>query len=171
MKRNKNVFVKATHYKKNKLDLGIRRENDSGSDSSIQTDDLSDELKKISGSMNIQNIHSNHSNHSNHSIQSSQMTCSNPNFSEQTNFDISLMKDDISKCLNKYNTCEITGEIISFKITDGNAWLTIKSQGFQLTGTFWNISIHKNYEKFKSFKQGEQVIFAGKFSLMKNLTI
>ena len=87
-------------------------------------------------------------------------------------FDIGNVLRDISKTLLNYKECKIIGEIIKFKITDGNAWMDIKFKEYQITGVFWRIYNDKNYNILKEIKSGEQIKFIGSFSIMKkNLNI
>jgi len=74
--------------------------------------------------------------------------------------------------VNDYSNCKIIGEIISFKITDSNAWINIKSDEFQILGIFWKITFDINYSNIKLTKPGDKFIFEGKFGIMKkNLSI
>lgn len=87
-------------------------------------------------------------------------------------FDVSNIFKDVSSILNLNSGVKIVGEIISFKITDGNAWINIKSNEFQFLTIFWKINIDINYNKLKMTKPGEKYIFEGKFAIMKkNLQI
>lgn len=87
-------------------------------------------------------------------------------------FDIINIYKDITNILNANNYVKIIGEIISFKITDNNAWINIKSNEFQFLTIFWKIIFDKNYNLLKTTKPGEKFIFEGKFAIMKkNLQI
>ena len=87
-------------------------------------------------------------------------------------FDITNIFKDVSSILNLNFNVKIVGEIISFKITDGNAWCNIKSNEFQLLTIFWKITTDKKYNELKITKPGEKFIFEGKFAIMKkNLQI
>ena len=126
----KNIFVKQ-----------IKKSTDIESD--IGSDELSDELKKISGINNV-----------------------------KKEFDITNIYSDISKCLYNYKSCNITGEVISFKISDNNAWINIRLKEYQITGIFWKISNDKQFEELKLISSGDKIIFLGNFSIMKkNLNI
>ena len=118
----------------------------------IKSDELSDELNNLIGTNN--NMISSISN----------------NIKQE--FDIINIYQDIYNCLNKYKECNITGEIISFKISDDNAWINIKCKDYQINGIFWKISKNKKYIEYKNLKSGDQIIFIGNFSIMKkNLNI
>ena len=91
---------------------------------------------------------------------------------ELNDFEIEKVYNDISKTLFNYKKCKLTGEIIKFKISDGNAWIDIKCKDYQITGVFWKIINDKNYNEFKTIKSGDQIKFIGVFSIMKkNLNI
>lgn len=87
-------------------------------------------------------------------------------------FDINNIYQDLLKSLSKYKYGMIIGEIIKFKISDGNAWIDIKFKDNQITGVFWKIINDWNYTNLKNIKPGEQIKFYGDFTIMKkNLNI
>ena len=157
-KNTKNIFLKKQNLNNNsepdELDLEIH---------SDDTDKLSDEFNKLVGNKKLKNSTKN-VNQENQVIQTNQVNVA-------SEFDITKVYNDIFACLSNYKLCKITGEIISFKITEPNAWLTIKTQSCQITGTFWKITSNKNYQNFRQIKPGDKIIFEGYFSIMKNLTI
>lgn len=148
-------------------------------DNSENSDELSDELNLLIG--NIKNKNENKSNIKKININKKtekeeikQELNKNKNENNKNNeeFDIGEVFRDISKTLLNYKECKITGEIIKFKITDGNAWIDIKFKEYQITGVFWKISNDKNYNILKTIKSGDQIKFIGSFSIMKkNLSI
>ena len=92
---------------------------------------------------------------------------------KKDNFKISNVLDGINELFfkNFYN-CKIIGEIISFKISDSNAWINIKSDEFQILCIFWKITFDKNYQYLKNIKPGDKFEIEGKFSIMrKNLNV
>lgn len=90
----------------------------------------------------------------------------------ESTFDISNVYFDIQNCFKKYTNIKIIGEIISFKISDSNAWVTIKSKEFQISGIFWSISNSNDFNNLKLTKPGDQISFFGCFSMMKkNLSV
>ena len=90
----------------------------------------------------------------------------------ENEFDVSKIYQDIYTSLSKYKFCKITGEIIKFKITDGNAWIDIKFKEYQVTGVFWKITYDPKYNDLKTIKSGDQIKFNGNFGIMKkNLNI
>jgi len=96
----------------------------------------------------------------------------NSEINNKADFDINKIYFDINSCLENYKFCKITGEIITFKISDNNAWINIKFINFQITGIFWKISFNKNFENYKLIKSGDKMIFEGNFNIFKkNLNI
>jgi exodeoxyribonuclease VII large subunit len=147
---------------------------------SENSDELSDELNLLIG--NIKNKKENKSNIKkiiNNKIEKEEMKQeinknekNDKNEKNNEDFDVGEVYRDISKTLLNYKECKITGEIIKFKITDGNAWIDIKFKEYQITGVFWKISNDKNYNMLKTIKSGDQIKFVGSFSIMKkNLSI
>jgi exodeoxyribonuclease VII large subunit len=156
-KNKKQIFTK-NQNKHNVLD----------DNSTDESENLSDELNQI--------LDNNTNTNTNKSIKYTKYTIP-PNISTNIYkpdefFDIKNILKDISSILNLNYNIKIIGEIISFKITDGNAWINIKSDEFQLLTIFWKINVDKNYNELKTTKPGEKFIFEGKFAVMKkNLQI
>ncbi len=70
------------------------------------------------------------------------------------------------------NSNVLVGEIISFKISDPNAYITIKIFDYQINGIFWSISRNKNIQEYRKLVEGDKVKIYGNFSLTKkNLSI
>jgi len=125
------------------------------------TENLSDELKQI-----LNNKKSTKSSKSSNSIILQDIS------KPEEFFDITNIFKDITSILNLHTDIKIVGEIISFKITDGNAWINIKSNEYQFLNVFWKITADKKYNELKITKPGEKYIFKGKFNVMKkNLQI
>ena len=145
----KNVFIK--NELSNKDDFNNNNLSD-------KSENLSDELKKL-----ICNKNSNNSNNSNKSNKSK----------ISIDFNIIHVYNQINELfLNNYTNCKITGEIISFKISDSNAWITLKYDEFQITCIFWKITLDKDFNNLKLTKPGDKFIVEGKFNVMKkNLNI
>ena len=97
----------------------------------------------------------------------------NNNSNDNNYFNITNIYNNIASTLSNYNNnVKIIGEIITFKITDTNAWINVKSDDFQILCVFWKITIDNNYKFYKSIKSGDKIIFNGKFKIMKkNLNI
>ena len=100
------------------------------------------------------------------------MDSNNNNIINDTEFDISKIYQDVYSSVTKYKFCKITGEIIKFKISDGNAWIDIKFKEYQITGVFWKMINDSNYKNLREMKSGDQIKFNGNFNIMKkNLNI
>lgn len=155
-KYNKNIFQKNNLTNNNLLE----------NDNNLSDDEnLSDELNKLTGNSNKLTTSLNHTK-SNKSIQKTKTTKLN----ELNIIDVYNGINELF--INDYSNCKIIGEIISFKITDSNAWINVKSDEFQILGIFWKISSDINYSNLKLTKPGDKFIFEGKFGIMKkNLLI
>lgn len=154
---------------KNKKQIFIKNQNKNNvldDNSTEESENLSDELNQL-----LDN-----NTNTNKSIKYTKSTIQ-PNISTNISkpddfFDIKNIFKNITDILNLHSDVKIVGEIISFKITDGNAWINIKSDEFQLLTIFWKIGVDKNYNELKTTKPGEKFIFKGKFAVMKkNLQI
>jgi len=70
----------------------------------------------------------------------------------------------------KINT--IKGELISFKNSDCNAYITVKIGDYHVNCTYWRILYSDEYDECKKIKEGDQVTLKGIFTLSKrNLNI
>lgn len=176
---NKKIFKKKTEEKQIEKNNSCKEVSESENSESENSDELSDELNLLMG-----NIKSKKENKTNNkkatNISSKEKEESHQKSQQELNekkeiskdFDIGEIFRDISKTLLNYRECKITGEIIKFKITDGNAWMDIKFKEYQITGVFWKINNDKNYNILKTIKSGDQIKFVGGFSIMKkNLNI
>ena len=80
--------------------------------------------------------------------------------------------NSINNVLQKNKNNIIKGEIISFKISDTNAWIAIKSENYQISGIFWKITQNSKFKDYQKLVSGDQVTFEGSFGIMKkNLSI
>ena len=130
-------------------------------------DDSSDDLEKLSDEFNKLTCKVN-----NNLKKDTQKVINKVDDKQHLEFDITNIYSDINSCLQNYKSIKITGELISFKITDENAWINIKLKEFQISGIFWKITKDKNYPNLKNFKSGDQIVFMGNFNIMKkNLSI
>jgi len=139
-----------TNYKKNKeKNIFIKNKliNKDLSDESDKSENLSDELNKLTCNINKSN--------------------------KQNDFNLINIYNEINELfLYNYTNCKITGEIISFKISDSNAWISVKTDEFQISCIFWKITLDKNFNLIKLTKPGDKFIIEGKFNIMKkNLNI
>jgi exodeoxyribonuclease VII large subunit len=157
----KNKYSKNIFQKKNLTNNVLSDNNNFSSDN----ENLSDELNKLTGSSKKLTTSVNYTK-SDKYIQKTKVTKSN---------DLNLIDvyNGINELfVNNYSNCKIIAEIISFKITDTNAWINIKSDEFQILGIFWKITSDINYSNIKLTKPGDKFIFEGKFGIMKkNLSI
>lgn len=158
--KNKNIFQKnnllsSTNLLTNDID-------------SSDNENLSDELNKLTGNSTKSAKSTNYINYTK-SEKSKQITKT----FKSNDFNIINVYNGINELfINDFSNCKIIGEIISFKITDSNAWINIKSDEFQILGIFWKIIFDNNYPNLKLIKPGEKFIFEGKFGIMKkNLSI
>jgi exodeoxyribonuclease VII large subunit len=80
--------------------------------------------------------------------------------------------NELTGVLAGSNTNVLTGEIISFKISDPNAYITIKIFDYQISGIFWSISKNKNILEYRKLVDGDKIKVFGNFSMSKkNLSI
>jgi exodeoxyribonuclease VII large subunit len=61
----------------------------------------------------------------------------------------------------------LIGEIITYKISGFNAYMTIKISNYQISCNFWQITKSKDLEKYKSFKDGDMIKISGNFSILQ----
>lgn len=146
-KNNKNIFKKKNFTNENILDNDAISEN------------LSDEFNELMGN-----------------VKSSDKFDKSDKFNKldkSNDFNINSIYGKINVLLfENYFNCKIIGEIIHFKISDTNAWITIKSNEFQISCIFWKITLDINFNNLKITKPGDKFIFEGKFNIMKkNLNI
>lgn len=175
MKKNKNIFIKKTNNSQDNISSSSKNLSSSLENLSDSSENLSDEFKNtILGQKNTINLKNKFKNESkkDESKKNEFIKDEFEKNNEIKEFDIGNIFTEVSNCLRLNSNIMITGEVISFKISDTNAWVTIKSKEFQISGIFWKITKDKNYNDFKSTKSGDQIIFNGTFSIMrKNLSI
>ena len=151
------------NYKKNifqKNNLSSTNNNDSS-----DNENLSDELNKLTSNSNKFTTSTKHTKSDKYKEKTKNTESNNLNIIDVYNRINELF-------ISNYLNCKIIGEITSFKITDSNAWINIKSDEFQILGIFWKITSDLNYPNLKLTKPGEKFIFEGKFGIMKkNLSI
>ena len=173
-KNNKNIFVKKNKFI-NKDESNDDSDNGSLSDNSKNLSDnsknLSDNSKNLSdNSKNLSDeLNELIGNRSNSQIKTDKLVKS----TNKIDFNIINVYNSINDLfLNNYVNCKITGEIISFKISDCNAWISLKTNEFQISAIFWKITSDKNYDNLKLTNPGDNFTFEGKFNVMKkNLNI
>jgi exodeoxyribonuclease VII large subunit len=85
---------------------------------------------------------------------------------------INTIYDNVSKVLSETKLNSIKGELISFKNSDCNAYITVKIGDYNINCTYWRIQYSDEYEDCRKIKEGDQVILKGSFTLSKrNLNI
>lgn len=147
----------------NKKNKKVNKNKLSESDLETDSDNLSEELKQLIG----------HSSSLSNSNTKNKILINNDTIpNDKTPFDITTIYSEITNCFQKYRSVMVKGEITAFKISDDNAWITIKSLESVISGIFWKISKDLKYQYYKTFKVGDQISFNGNFSIMKkNLSI
>lgn len=61
----------------------------------------------------------------------------------------------------------LIGELISFKISGYNAYISIKISEYQINCNFWQITKSKDLTIYKSFKEGDKIKLDGYFSILQ----
>lgn len=77
------------------------------------------------------------------------------------------LQNNINRVLYQIKEDTINGEIISFKLSDINAYITIKTKDRQLKCIFWKIKLDNKFNEYKNLKDGDKVKISGKFNIMK----
>lgn len=139
-----------TRNKNKKSLINDSKDNDDSTDS-----DLSEEFNKLTG----QTLESKKINLSNIDKCEEKIVTSEDYLNEiYTNINISL-----TSCY-----CEnLIGEIISFRFSDINAYITIKINSYQINGIFWQITKCKNFLEYKKLVDGDKIKIYGNFSVSK----
>ncbi len=61
----------------------------------------------------------------------------------------------------------LIGELISFKISGYNAYISVKISEYQINCNFWQIAKSKDLNTYKSFKEGDKIKLDGYFSILQ----
>ena len=77
------------------------------------------------------------------------------------------LQNNINRVLYQIKEDTINGEIISFKLSDINAYITIKTKDRQLKCIFWKIKLDNKFNEYMNLKDGDKVKITGRFSIMK----
>ena len=121
----------------------------------IKMDDLSDELEKVLNGKKYKKEENNK--------EKSKLS------------DISVINtiyENVSEVLSETKLNSIKGELISFKNSDCNAYITVKIGDYNINCTYWRIQYSDEYEDCRKIKEGDEVILKGSFTLSKrNLNI
>ena len=85
---------------------------------------------------------------------------------------INTIYENVNYILSESKLKSIKGELISFKNSDCNAYITVKIGDYNINCTYWRIQYSDEYEDCRKIKEGDQVILKGSFALSKrNLNI
>ena len=85
---------------------------------------------------------------------------------------INTIYENVNDILSESKLNTIKGELISFKNSDCNAYITIKIGEYNINCTYWRRQYSDEYDECKKIKNGDQVTLKGSFSLSKkNLNI
>jgi exodeoxyribonuclease VII large subunit len=85
---------------------------------------------------------------------------------------INTIYENVNEILSESKLKSIKGELISFKNSDCNAYITVKIGDYNINCTYWRIQYSDEYDDCRKIKEGDQVILKGSFSLSKrNLNI
>lgn len=128
-------------------------------DSDSGSDNLSDEFNKLIDKNQINN-----ETKSETKIEKKILT------SEEQIENIYMELNSILQCNNNNNNnrCEyLIGEIITFRYSDPNAYITIKISDYQINGIFWSITKSKNFFEYKKLSDGDKIKIYGNFAISK----
>ena len=140
-------------------------------------DDLSDELEKIlNGKKNKKETKKNNEiNELNESTESKGTKGTKESKEKEVLNDIKTINtiyENVNEILSESKLKSIKGELISFKNSDCNAYITVKIGEYNINCTYWRIQYSDEYEDCRKIKEGDQIILKGSFSLSKrNLNI
>ena len=139
--------------KNKKIDLNV-----DNSDNSDNSDNLSDEFNKL-----IDNNKTNIKTKEESDIKKKfQLT------SEQILDNIYNNLNSTLHSQSQLNNCEfLIGEIITFRYSDPNAYITIKIIDYQINGIFWSITKSKNFPEYKKLSDGDKIKIYGNFAVSK----
>jgi exodeoxyribonuclease VII large subunit len=81
--------------------------------------------------------------------------------------DIDNVNNEINRILFQVKENTINGEIISFKLSDVHAYITIKVNDRQIKCIFWKIKNENKFNEYVNLKDGDKIKIEGKFNIMK----
>lgn len=81
--------------------------------------------------------------------------------------DLDKIQNDINKILYQVNEDVIIGEIISFRMSDVNAYIIVKTKDRQMKCIFWKIAYELKFGEYKKMKDGDKIKIKGKLNIMK----
>ena len=152
---NKNIFIKSNNCTEN--------------------NNSSEELKKLlfnNSDSSEKKINCNNINKSNSKKIENKVSDKNSDQKDKNENIIQKVYNSVMIVLNKLKINLIEGEIISYKISDSNAYFTLKNKENVFNGIFWNIILAVKFNEYKILKEGDQIKINGFFSISKkNLNI
>lgn len=86
---------------------------------------------------------------------------------DKDEINLDTVHNSINKILYQVNEDTICGEIISFRMSGINAYITIKTGDRQIKAIFWKIQLEKKYNEYKNIKDGDKIKAQGKLNIMK----
>jgi exodeoxyribonuclease VII large subunit len=86
---------------------------------------------------------------------------------DKNEINLDNIQNDINKILYQIKEDTIYGEIISFRMSDVNSYITIKTNERQIKGIFWKIKYEKKFNEYQNLKDGDKIKIQGKFNIMK----
>ena len=91
---------------------------------------------------------------------------------EDNEIDLDKIHGEVNRILYKVKEDVIFGELISFKISDVNAYITIKTKEKQIKCMFWKIAYERKFDEYLLLKEGDKIKLRGKLNILrKDLSI
>lgn len=81
--------------------------------------------------------------------------------------DLDTIYTDINKVLYQMKGDNLLCELISFKLSDINAYMTVKKEDKQIKCIFWKIQYEEKFNDYLKLKEGDKIKLTGRFSVMK----
>ena len=158
--------MKTRNKKTNKSTNSDNISNGSGSDSTNSNDtNLSEELNNLTGQTTKQKLKSIKKPDKNIKEEPEEKIISSEEY-------LNDIHSKIKGSLMISNCGMLIGEIITFRLSDSTAYITIKINSYQINGIFWQITKCKNILEYKKLVDGDKIKIYGNFSISnKNLSI
>lgn len=80
---------------------------------------------------------------------------------------LELLYKELNAVLLSNKLKSLIGELISFKISGYNAYISVKISEYQINCNFWQITKSKDLNTYKSFKEGDKIKLDGFFSILQ----
>lgn len=91
----------------------------------------------------------------------------NNNANDDKEIDLDSIHSEINRILYRVKEDVILGELISFKVSDVNAYITIKTKDKQIKCMFWKIAYEKKFDEYLRLKEGDKLKLKGKLNILK----